>query len=54
MQVGDFEVVQGVDMAIPLMDVGETCELHVDARFAYGSIGHKSATQNIPPDSKVK
>ena len=53
-QIGDFEVVQGVDMAIPLMDVGETCELQVDSRFAYGPIGFKSASQNIPPDSKVR
>lgn len=38
-QVGNYEVVQGLDMAIPLMDVGEKAEVVCNARFAYGELG---------------
>lgn len=55
-QVGDVEVVQGVDMALPLMEVGETAEIIVDARFAYGTIGliiDDNPAASIPPGAKV-
>ncbi|CAD6998640.1 peptidyl-prolyl cis-trans isomerase FKBP8 [Ceratitis capitata] len=54
--VGDFEVVQGLDMVIPLMNVGEVAEVTIDARFAYGSIGMKNNENecaSIPPDTTL-
>ena len=42
-QVGDVEVIQGLDLAIILMEVGEIAEIEVASRFAYGEIG-------LPPD----
>lgn len=56
-QVGDGEVVQGIDMAIPLMRVGEKAIVNVDPRFAYGSIGLKNEetpTKSIPPNANVR
>lgn len=55
-QVGDVEVVQGVDMSIPLMTVGEIAEISVDSRFAYGAQGltnDKDPTKSIPSNAKV-
>lgn len=55
-QVGDVEVVQGIDMSIPLMLVGELAEVSVDARFAYGAQGltnENDNTKSIPPNAKV-
>lgn len=55
-QVGDVEVVQGVDMSIPLMTIGEIAEISVDSRFAYGAQGltnDKDAAKSIPPNAKV-
>jgi len=40
--VGDFEIVQGLDMAVPLMNIGEVAEVKVSPRFAYGSLGFKN------------
>lgn len=51
--VGDFEVVQGIDMTIALMKVGEVAEISVDSRFAYGSLGLKNNFGNIPSDAKI-
>lgn len=56
LQVGDVEVVQGIDMALPLMRVGELAQVVAEARFAYGSIGLKNETDNdksIPPNATV-
>lgn len=55
-QVGDVEVVQGVDMSIPLMSVGELAEISVDSRFAYGTQGliNEDESKSIPPNAKVK
>lgn len=56
MHVGDFEVVQGLDMVIPLMRVGEIAEVHTDQRFAYGTLGvstEKFVKAPIPPHSSV-
>lgn len=55
-QVGDVEVVQGVDMAIPLMTIGEVAEVSVDSRFAYGSsalVNEDDNQKTIPPNAKV-
>lgn len=51
-----LQVVQGLDMAIPLMKVGEVAEVSVDSRFAYGALGLKNdqnPTFSIPPNAKV-
>lgn len=56
-QVGDVEVTQGVDMALPLMKVGELARVTADPRFAYGAIGLKNETdeaKSIPPSSLVR
>lgn len=50
-QLGDNEVVQGLDMALGLMDEGEKSEITCHARFAYGSIGLVS--KNIPSDATI-
>lgn len=50
-QLGDSEVVQGLDMAVGLMDVGEKAEITCSSRFAYGTIG--LASKNIPADSAI-
>lgn len=55
-QVGDVEVVQGIDMALPLMRVGELAQVTAEARFAYGSIGLKNESDNdksIPSNATV-
>lgn len=56
-QIGDVEVVQGLDMAIPLMLIGERAQLTCDARFAYGSIGlpadEATGTKAIPPLARI-
>lgn len=50
-QLGDNEVVQGLDMAVGLMDVGEKAEISCNSRFAYGTIGLPS--KNIPPEATL-
>lgn len=55
-QVGDVEVVQGVDMAIALMKVGEKAEVACEPRFAYGQLGLKNEddpSKAIPSNAKV-
>ncbi|EDW59993.1 peptidyl-prolyl cis-trans isomerase FKBP8 [Drosophila virilis] len=54
--VGDFEVVQGIDMVLPMMHVGEVSQVNVDQRFGYGTIGLK--TENppeiiVPPNANL-
>lgn len=56
LHLGDYEVVQGLDLAIPLMLVGEVAEVICDPRFAYGQIGLKNDDNpelSIPPDAKI-
>jgi FK506-binding protein 8 len=43
-------VVQGLDLALPLMDVGEVALLEVGPRFAYGSQGR---APDVPYDATV-
>ncbi|CAG9806011.1 unnamed protein product [Chironomus riparius] len=50
-QLSDQEVVQGLDMAIALMDIGEKAVIRCESRFAYGSIG--LASKNIPPEATI-
>lgn len=50
-QLGDNEVVQGLDMAVALMDVGEKSEINCNSRFAYGTIGLQS--KNIPANASI-
>ncbi|XP_063992650.1 peptidyl-prolyl cis-trans isomerase FKBP8-like [Diachasmimorpha longicaudata] len=45
-QLGDVELIQGLDLAIALMDVGESAEIDVASRFAYGDLGKEP---DIPP-----
>ncbi|RZF43912.1 hypothetical protein LSTR_LSTR007248 [Laodelphax striatellus] len=48
--IGDGEVIQGLDFAIPLMDVEEEAELIVGPRFAFGQRGR---LPDIPPDATL-
>lgn len=49
-QLGDVEVVQGLDLAITLMEIGEVAQIEVDPRFAYGELGLEP---NIPPRATI-
>nr|CAD7453073.1 unnamed protein product [Timema tahoe] len=49
-QIGDGEVIQGVDLALPLMDVGETALLEVGPRFGFGSLG---LAPIVPPNATL-
>lgn len=54
--VGDYEVAQGVDMVLPMLQVGEVAQIIVDPRFGYGNLGLKKDNESeytIPPDAKV-
>lgn len=55
-QIDDVEVVQGLDMALKLMNVGEQAEVIVGSRFAYGEQGFKNEDhpeRSVPPNAKV-
>ncbi|KAL1392846.1 hypothetical protein pipiens_012176 [Culex pipiens pipiens] len=55
-QIDDVEVVQGLDMTLKLMNVGERAEVIVDARFAYGDQGYKNEDhpeRSVPPNAKI-
>lgn len=55
-QVGNYEVVQGLDMALPLMDVGEKAEVVCSGRFAYGELGlvnEADPTKTIPGNATI-
>ena len=49
-QLGDVEVIQGLDLAIALMNVEEVAEIEVHPRFAYGQLGKEP---NIPSDATI-
>lgn len=57
LHLGDNEVVQGLDMALALMNQGEKAEVKVNARFAYGELGLVSAEPDnaviVPPNVTV-
>ncbi|XP_011636531.1 peptidyl-prolyl cis-trans isomerase FKBP8 [Pogonomyrmex barbatus] len=48
-QIGDMEVVQGLDLTIVLMDLGEIAEIIIHPRFAYGACGNDP----IPPNATI-
>ncbi|XP_022202921.1 peptidyl-prolyl cis-trans isomerase FKBP8 [Nilaparvata lugens] len=48
--IGDGEVIQGLDFAIPLMDVDEEAELVVGPRFAFGARGRQP---DVPPGATL-
>ncbi|TGZ48284.1 Peptidylprolyl isomerase [Temnothorax longispinosus] len=48
-QTGDMEVVQGLDLTIVLMELGEIAVVVVDPRFAYGTRG----TASIPSNATI-
>lgn len=55
-QIDDVEVVQGLDMALKLMNVGEQAEVIVSSRFAYGEQGLKDedhSERTVPPNEKI-
>ncbi|XP_069671727.1 peptidyl-prolyl cis-trans isomerase FKBP8 [Periplaneta americana] len=49
-QIGDAEIVQGLDLALPLMDVGEVALVEVGPRFAYGNLGR---APDVPSDATI-
>lgn len=49
-QLGDYEVITGLDLAIPLMNRGETATVKVSARFAFGS---KGDPPHVPPAANL-
>ncbi|EFA06496.1 peptidyl-prolyl cis-trans isomerase FKBP8 [Tribolium castaneum] len=49
-QLGDCDVVQGLDVAIGLMNVGEKCSLKIEPRLAFGGVG---LPPKIPPNATV-
>ncbi|BES98361.1 Fk506 Hypothetical protein protein [Nesidiocoris tenuis] len=48
--LGDNEVVQGLDFALALMDKGEEAEILVKSRFAFGDIGRNP---DVPPGATL-
>lgn len=55
-QIDDVEVVQGLDMALKLLNVGEQAEVIVSSRFAYGEQGLKDEDhpeRTVPPNEKI-
>ncbi|KAK5647393.1 hypothetical protein RI129_002285 [Pyrocoelia pectoralis] len=49
-QLGDYEVIQGLDLALSLMNVGEISKLKIQSRLAYGQKGLDTL---VPPDATV-
>lgn len=49
-QLGDVEVIQGLDLAVALMDAGEEAEIVIAPRFAYGTLGDEP---KIPPNATL-
>lgn len=49
-QLGDLEVIQGIDLIVALMDVGEVSQIEIGPRFAYGSMGNG---KDIPKESTL-
>ena len=49
--LGEFDVIQGLDLVIPLMDQQEVAKCHIAARFAYGE---KGKGDDVPPDASLE
>ncbi len=43
-------MIQGIDLAVALMDLGEISQMEIGPRFAYGSQGNG---KDIPADSTI-
>lgn len=48
--VGDYDLIHGVDLALPLMKVGEVAQVMIHPRFGYGEQGKEP---DIPPSSTL-
>lgn len=48
--LGECDVIQGLDVAISLMNINEKCLLKIEPRLAYGNRG---LTPKIPPNSTI-
>ncbi|XKL59406.1 hypothetical protein PGB90_000422 [Kerria lacca] len=51
--VSDSELIQGLDLILPLMSTGEISEVRIGPRFAYGSKGLKDEKIEVPPDATL-
>ncbi|XP_062412424.1 peptidyl-prolyl cis-trans isomerase FKBP8 [Sardina pilchardus] len=49
--IGDGDVIQALDLAVQLMEMGEKALVEADAKYAYGSVG--SACPQVPPNSSL-
>lgn len=49
-QLSYHEVIQGIELAVPLMDVGEEAIVEVASRFGYGAVGDPP---KIPPNVTI-
>ena len=45
-----LQVIQGIDLAVALMDLGEISQMEIGPRFAYGSQGNG---KDIPADATI-
>lgn len=43
-------MIQGLDLSIGLMNIGEICELKIQSRLAYGA---KGLQPNVPPNATL-
>ncbi|XP_076978228.1 peptidyl-prolyl cis-trans isomerase FKBP8 [Tamandua tetradactyla] len=48
--LGDCDVIQALDLSVPLMDVGETAMVTADPKYCYGSQGR---SPHIPPHAAL-
>ncbi|KAJ3599952.1 hypothetical protein NHX12_033904 [Muraenolepis orangiensis] len=49
--LGDGDVIQALDLAVQLMEMGEKAIVQVDAKYAYGSRG--SVEPEVPPEAEL-
>ena len=49
--VGDYDFIHGVDLAIPLMSVGEVAAVVINPRFGFGETGKEP---DIPPNATLE
>lgn len=45
-----LQIIQGVDLVLPLMHHGEICEIQIAARFGFGDMG---MAPDIPPNAEL-
>lgn len=49
--LNEYDVIQGLDLIIPLMDQKEVAKCHIASRFAYGE---KGKGKEVPPNSSLE